>query len=228
MRLKDTVQRTFQNSYIKALWLRKFINTFLPDLEPNYLFARDKRSVTHASTIWAEEGTHFVASFEEIESAGALRFAAILKETIPNDTRVLDMCCNQGRFLRFLSDAGHKQGLYGFDIMKPAVDYFYDTHSAEMPGIEIQTSDAGDYFRKTADGAFDYLITYSAALELIHPKNDIFAHMNRICTKGAVLAINENGHAYPRFWRTAFKRAGFVIERAEKVDVFTLFVLRKV
>jgi len=70
---------------------------------------------------------------------------------------------------------------------------------------------AQDYFSNKENGQFDWAITYSATIELIHPAFDIFKELSRTVKKGMFLVLNENGHSHPRFYRFLHRVNGFKI-----------------
>jgi SAM-dependent methyltransferase len=195
-------------------------------LEPRYLLSADKRSVVYANLIWADGVEHKTEWYSDVSGVGPQALVdALLEHTTPEDS-IMDMCCNQGRFLRCLWNRGYRH-LSGFDIMTPAVELFRSQYAAAMPEIQIEIADAGEYLRDCGGESVDFLTTYSATLELIHPLNNVVQNMGRIARKGAILMLDERGHSYPRFWRQEFKRAGFEIISAKPVGSLTLFVLKK-
>ena len=64
--------------------------------------------------------------------------------------------------------------------------------------------------------SFDYAITFSATIELIHPGFDIFKELYRVVDKGFIFIINENAHSYPRFYRYQINSRGFKIINCKK------------
>jgi hypothetical protein len=90
--------------------------------------------------------------------------------------------------------------------------------------------DAKNYFIRTEDKFFDVVYTHGATVELIPPTFDLIFEISRIVKKFAILLINENGHAFPRFWRYEFNKNNFKIieDRRIKNSSLVLFVLKKI
>ena len=131
----------------------------------------------------------------------------------------MDICCNQGRHLKGLHNSGYKY-LYGVDIMDDAINILKESKEYSEGGIFAESNIAQSYIKKQDDRFFDYAITYSATIELIHPGFKIFEELYRILKKGFIFVLNENGHSYPRFYRYQIKSSGFKIKNIEKLGNF--------
>ena len=83
---------------------------------------------------------------------------------------------------------------------------------------------------RTESKFFDIVYTHGATLELIPPTFDLIFEISRVVKKFAILMINVNGHAFPRFWRYEFKKNNFKIieDRPIKNSSLVLFVLKKI
>jgi SAM-dependent methyltransferase len=219
------MRQALKRAYQQTVFPRKIINTFLPSLEPIRLLSRDRARIVRADPIWEDGHTYSTELYKEITGAASEGFIAKVKEVVPKDARVLDVCCNQGRFLTHLWNLGWRH-LSGFDIMRPAIAHLISWNDQNGASIDATIADAGDYLRSCADGSFDYIISHGATLELVHPLNNVCQHLRRIARKGAVLLLNEHTHSYPRFWHLEFRRAGFKIVSAEQICGQTLFVLK--
>ena len=151
----------------------------------------------------------------------------ILCEISNKNEKILDICCNRGRFLIELKKRGYKN-LFGFDVMGPAIEKL-KMHNAFDPDIfHIEHCLAQDYFKSKKEENFDWAMTYSATIELLHPQFDIFKELGRTVKKGMVLVLNEKGLPYPRFYRHLHKKNGFEIIRLIENENLTLFVSKKI
>ena len=66
-----------------------------------------------------------------------------------------------------------------------------------------------------------------ASLELIPSHFNLIHHISRITKKYHICLINENGHAYPRFWRYEFKKYFSTCNYENLANKRTLFILKK-
>jgi len=176
----------------------------------------DKSIRDQNALIWKNE-CHYKTSFYEKLDDETMRFIDYVHQHTYEKDSVLDMCCNQGRFLYELKRRGYSE-LYGFDIMEPAIEAFKENVEYDPNIMNIEHCLAQDYFNNKQDKQFDWAITYSATLELIHPEFNIFRELNRTVRKGMFLVINEKGHSYPRFWRFLHKKNGFKILHISKIQ----------
>jgi SAM-dependent methyltransferase len=144
--------------------------------------------------------------------------------------KILDICCNAGRHLSALNKLNYNN-IYGFDINKKAINNI-TTNFKNLKKIKsnFRCMDAKNYFIRTEDKFFDVVYTHGATIELIPPTFDLIFEISRIVKKFAILLINENGHAFPRFWRYEFKKNNFKIieDRPIKNSSLVLFVLKKI
>jgi ubiquinone/menaquinone biosynthesis C-methylase UbiE len=187
------------------IFLRKIYNTFLSS------FFR-KRSVKYINSnvdIWKDGDTNLTEYYSEINDLENKFINYILNNTRENDS-VLDICCNQGRFLYALRKHGYND-LRGFDIMKTAIVSFKNNPLYDPSILNIEHCLAEDYFMSKPDKSIDWAITYSATIELIPSEFDIFYELSRIVRKGMILVINESGHTYPRFYRYLHRINNFKI-----------------
>jgi len=150
----------------------------------------------------------------------------MVKRINKNDS-ILDVCCNQGRFLFDLQSKRYKN-LYGFDIMGTAIDTIKKREDYNPKIMHIEHCLAQDYFQNKQKNQFDWAITYSATIELIHPEFNIFKELSRTVRKGMILVINERGHAYPRFYRLLHRIHGFKILETKSLDDKTLIYSIKI
>jgi len=149
-----------------------------------------------------------------------------VQKYVEKDERILDICCNQGRFLFDLQSNGYSN-LNGFDIMSTAIDTIRKKADYKPETMHIEHCLAQDFFKDKANNEFDWAITYSATIELINPEFNIFKELARTVQKGMILVINENGHTYPRFYRLLHKINGFKILETKTLGDTTLIFSKK-
>ncbi len=176
--------------------------------------------------VWSGVG-HFRASLYSELDAGGTVLTDYVNATAKKSERILDICCNQGRFLLDLRRKGFTD-LYGFDIMGPAIELLKQNPDYDSKRISVEQCLAQDYFKSKADNSFDWAITYSATIELIHPEFDIFAELKRTIRKGMILVLDEKRHSYPRFYRLLHRMNGFEIVVARKLDMDGLVLIHSV
>jgi len=149
-----------------------------------------------------------------------------VQKYVEKEERILDICCNQGRFLFDLQSNGYSN-LNGFDIMSTAIDTIRKRAEYKPEIMHIEHCLAQDFFKEKANNEFDWAITYSATIELINPEFNIFKELARTVQKGMILVINENGHTYPRFYRLLHKINGFKILETKTLGNMTLIFSKK-
>jgi hypothetical protein len=87
---------------------------------------------------------------------------------------------------------------------------------------------AEEYLSNKVDNEFDITFSMTASIELISSSYPLLREISRITKKYFICLIDENGHAYPRFWRYEFKKNGFLMLKSYKVNnSLTMFVLKK-
>lgn len=202
---------TFSN-FFNVYWLRRiFLQKILKRKHP-----------------WADtEQGHDFKNYASTDDYYSQVLLNTIEKVARREDSILDVCCNQGRYLRALHARGYRD-LHGFDIMAPAVDYFLENYKQQMPEIDIVCCDAKSFFKKNLRQEYDFAITYSATLELLEPSAKVIQRLSERVRKGAVFILNENGHSYPRFWSAAFSKQGLSVILKQKLSShFTLFVLAK-
>lgn len=141
------------------------------------------------------------------------------------DEKILDICCNIGRVLNALSLKGYKN-LYGFDINSVAIDRSKKEFKF-AENVNVTADYAESYLTKQEDNKFDVTFSLGASLELIPSHFNLIHHISRITKKYHICLINENGHAYPRFWRYEFKKYFSTCNYENLANKRTLFILKK-
>lgn len=202
--------RKIWNNYVFILLVKKPINTWiLCKFVNSNAYIRD-------GMFWHDEANHKSEWFSEVSRPLEKKFLNhILNNTCEKDL-ILDICCNQGRFLKELHKNNYRN-LFGFDIMKPAIELLKNTDEYKKGGIQADCCFAHEYILDCKNNSFDFAITFTATIELIHPSFDIFEELYRITKKGFIFAISENKHTYPRFYRYLIKKAGF-----KKINIYKL------
>lgn len=208
--IKKAYRKYYQKNPI--IFFRKFFNTFLPFIT----FVNKKTIRTKDSIDWmnsTHNRSHF--NYETIKQHEYLLINEIV-ENIGKDEKILDICCNQGRFIYELKKIGYRS-LYGFDIMEKAIKCLKLNKHFDQNIINVELSLAQNYFNDKPNNFFDWAITYSATIELIHPEFDIFNTLFKKIKKGLILVINEREHTYPRFYRYLINRNGFKILKIQPI-----------
>jgi len=208
------------------LFFRKAANTFRWAVQIQIWLMSKKEIRNYDAKIWKEGKRLSTDLYEKMDETGDKLIDAITSFAKP-DERILDLCCNQGRFLLELRNRGF-QKLFGFGIMESAVKKLYDNPKYNSEFIQVELCLAQDYFIQKNNNAFDWAITHGATIECIHPEFDIFKELSRTVQKGLVFLLNENGHKYPRFYRYLAQKNGFRVVSAKKIKHnHTLLVMIK-
>ncbi len=202
--------RKIWNNYIFILLVKKPINTWiLCKFVNSNTYIRD-------GMFWHDETNHKTEWFAEISRPYEKKFLNYIIQNTNQKDSILDICCNQGRFIKELHNNNYRN-LFGFDIMKPAIEILRNSREYQKGGIEVDCCLAQDYLSNSEANYFDYAITYTATIELMHPSFNIFKELYRVTKKGFIFALNENKHTYPRFYRYLIKRSGF-----KEIKIFKL------
>lgn len=199
------------NNYFFVILIRKPFNTWILST------LKDKKTVSKDASIWLDESHHKTEWFSTISKPQEINFIKYILKNTDKDDFILDICCNQGRFLKYLFKNGY-HNLYGVDIMKPAIDILKKSPEYMKGGINAECKMAQDYLFSCKNKSMDYAITYTASIELIHPNFKLFEELNRITRKGFIFVINENKQGYPRFYRYLIEKAGFKKVKINKVS----------
>ena len=213
-------------SFSGVVFIRRCVNTFRPTALLLGRLQGGPAKRQKDALIWSGQG-HFKTDFYAKLDAGGTVLADYVNATVKKSESVLDICCNQGRFLLDLRRKGFTD-LYGFDIMSPAIEFLKQSPDYDSKQISVEQCFAQDYFKDKADNSFDWAITYSATIELIHPEFDIFAELKRTIRKGMILVLDEKGHSYPRFYRLLHRMNGFEIVVARKLYMDGLVLIHSV
>jgi len=172
----------------------------------------------------AENLNHGYQKFIKMDFLSQKILETILKHSNKND-KILDICCNAGRVLNEL-DSKDYINLYGFDINKEAIknsDKIFEFKN----NVQLSVDTAENYLDNKDDNYFDVTYSLGASLELIPSHYNLVYNISRITKKYHICLINENGHAYPRFWRYEFKKFFSSINCISIESNRTLFILKK-
>ena len=192
----------FSDNYLILILIRKPINTWILSRFPY------KNHSLKASKIWEDQSVYQIDSYKDTSNKRVKKFINYLLEATNKKDVILDICCNQGRFLKELHHKGYRS-LLGVDIMKDAIIDLQQSKEYKSGGIHAETNLAQDYLLAKENNSIDYAITVSATIEQFHPGFNLFKELYRISRKGFIFVINENGHDFPRFYRYLIKSNGF-------------------
>ena len=193
--------------YPTNLYIRKFLNTFLPKilfkLSPNRYWAQRH---------WRNQNKGDRHGFDNY-CTDRPTVAVILPEIqhlVQKDAAIFDLGCNCGYFLSRLKLEGYTQ-LSGVDICGNAIAYGKEHLS--LSDVEMITGSFEDVLPELCaeNRTFSLVYTAGATIELVHPSFDIIKYICAISNKYVALIISLWGHAYPRFWEYEFNRNGFVL-----------------
>jgi len=226
------------------IFLKKIINTFLkPNLfwinyylvykKNNFLFTHFSKfffiiASNREALYWknSENTGHGYSNFIKMDELTLLLKKEIGIYAEKND-KILDICCSVGRILNSLREDNFFN-LYGFDINKIAIDQCKKIFP-KLKDAVLTCSSAEEYLSSRANNEFDITFSMSASLELIPSHYPIIREISRVTKKYYICLINENGHAYPRFWRYEFKKNCFTIFKCYKANnSLTMFILKKI
>jgi SAM-dependent methyltransferase len=225
------------------IFLKKTINTFLkPNLFwINYSFFYKKNNFlfTHLSkflfiiasnreALYWKNSENIGHGYNNFIKMDELTF--LLKEEIgiyaEKNDKILDICCSVGRILNSLCEDKFFN-LFGVDINKIAIDQCKKIFP-KLKDAVLTCSSAEEYLSSRANNEFDITFSMSASLELIPSHYPVIREISRITKKYFICLIDENGHAYPRFWRYEFEKNYFKILKCYKVNnSLTMFILKK-
>ena len=172
----------------------------------------------------AEDFDHGYKKFLIMDDLSTKILKAIIQHSNKND-KILDICCNVGRVLNALALKGYSD-LHGFDINDIAIINFNKEYGFNNK-INIMSENAETYLTKQEDEKFDLTYSLGASLELIPSHYNLIYQISRITKKYHICLINENGHAYPRFWRYEFEKYFSSCNYENLNDNRTLFILKK-
>lgn len=164
------------------------------------------------SGIWAEgsfekpkDPSHFIDLRPGID---ILLLNKVQDYATTTDSAILDLGCNCGRHIEFLYNHGFRN-LSGVDIMKDAITFFKDRSPDAYKGSNICHDFFQRFLLKKKTLEYEIVYTVGATIELVHPSFDVIKEMCRVSKSYVIILIQENSHAYPRFYVTEFKRNNF-------------------
>lgn len=198
-----------------GVFIRKVINTFRPTANVLGRLQGGQEKIKKDALKWMHEGHYQSDDYSSLDTSGRALVDYVCNHAKDHES-ILDICCNQGRFLLELRRRGFVK-LHGFDVMGAAIQKLKQSKDYDGDLIHVEHCLAQEYFANKGDKCFDWAITYTATIELIHPEFDIFRELGRTANKGMVLVLNENGHSYPRFYRLLHWMNGFKIVATRKL-----------
>ena len=197
------------NKYI-VLFLRKPFNTWILP------YFNDQKIIKSNAKIWENENFYKTKDYSETDSSFQKPYIDCIKENTNKSDYILDICCNQGRHIKKLHQLGYRN-LCGVDIMENAIKILKSSKEYNEGGIRAYCDYAQTFLRNTKDLSFDYALTYTATIELMHPNFQIFKELKRIVRKGFIFVLNESAHTYPRFYRHQINSNGFKFKYLQKM-----------
>lgn len=200
-------------------------NVFKPALSPIYrvikavpLLSKVISVFTHRKTreelhaYWRhpwDEANYPSGSLAEVERSKFLM--DLVKEYANPQSYILEIGCNAGRNLSYLSLAGFKQ-LVGIEISEEAVELLQQSYPEMARHTKIINEAAEEALWRFEDNAFDIIFTM-AVLEHIHWEGEfIFSDIARI-TKGFLITIEDeldvlSWKIFPRNYGKVFQSLG--------------------
>ena len=202
--MKNLAAAYYRTTRQPLLAFRKTLNTFLPRLDPSFL--RYGRGVFEKDiSIWRDLPLdHCKSAYDNLGGNKGILLQKICDVIKPNES-VLELGCNTGAMLFALAGKGYSC-LYGVEINAGAVAFARYRAEAEKIPMKFFNQDFPGFFRKYADQRFDWVITYGATLELLHPSFDIFAALGKVTAKGVMLCLNPDTQKFPRWYGLLIRR----------------------
>lgn len=206
----------YSKIYNKKNFLFTFLSKYIWFIPSNFqaLYWKNSENIGHGHN-------HFV----EMDEMSLLLKKEICNYALKED-KILDVCCSAGRMLNSLSLDGY-YNLNGFDINKIAIDKSKKIFD-KLKDANLTCQSAEEYLSNRKNNEFDIIFSLSASLELIPSSYPLLREISRVTKKYFICLIDENGHAYPRFWRYEFKKNNFRILKCYKTNnSLTMFILKK-
>ena len=170
---------------------------------------------TLGATYWekrARDASHGANQYVELQESSHVLIDEVVSLASGPDAPILDLGCNVGRHLDALYSRGFKN-LHGIDVQRAALEHMKEVFSAMSAMAHIQQGSFQDCLPHVPDAFFEVVFTHGATVELVRPSFPICPHIARVSSKAVIMVIDENGHAYPRFWETEFRRVGFLLTK---------------
>ena len=102
------------NNKLIIKFIRKPLNTFFFN---NFSY---KKRAFKETKIWKDQSYFKIEFYEEVTSIYIRKFINYILSATTKKDHILDICCNQGRFLKALHQRGYRS-LSGVDIMGDAI-----------------------------------------------------------------------------------------------------------
>ena len=154
-------------------------------------------------------------AYVKLDEQGLRLMNEVISRTKSEDSALLDLGCNIGRFLNYLAEKGYKN-INGVDVSKVAIESMGTTFPAlsGISSVKLQTMQ--EYLLNTDANSIDIVYTHGATVELVPATFPLVKEICRICNEYVVFMINENGHLFPRFWEHEFKMNNFDLVKLER------------
>ena len=139
------------NKYI-ILFIRKPFNTWILS---RFSY---KKSALKESKIWMDQSHYKIKFYSETSSRYVSKFIDYLLIQTNKTDKILDLCCNRGRFLKALHHNGYRN-LFGVDIMNDAIIDLQNSSEYRAGDISSEINLLQDYLLSMKDRSVDYAIT---------------------------------------------------------------------
>lgn len=180
---------------------------------------------------WAEASSQGKWGPEHYLHYEPARLLRKVMETVPKDASIVDLGCNCGSDLDILRKAGYTN-LSGVDAGREAIRLFETEFPETFAMADVKHDLFQRYLLRTPNGAFDYVYSNGATIELVHPSFPVVDEICRIARKGVLLELSERAQGYPRDYVGQFARNGFTLDYLERdphgTSTSSLVVFRRV
>ncbi len=216
------------------IFFRKFLNTFLT---PKFLWKYVVTGYSHKNEIdrtavqkilfkffwfwpsmyrinsWKSatpDSGHGYEKFLKMDDKAAFLMDEVVLFTPNPQANILDLGCNIGRCLNYLSSKGYKN-LHGVDVSKPAIDMIPDVFPKMFSVASIELESFESYLSKKDDLFFNTTFTLGATVELVPSSFPLIREITRVTSEYVCFMISPSGHWYPRFWEYEFQKNSFIL-----------------
>jgi len=190
--------------YLKNFFLSKKAkkNLIQKTRKELHLYWKDPRDKDNSAALYLKEGG--------LRSKFLVKL--IKKHTTSFQNSVLEIGCNVGRNLNYLSHAGYKK-LSGIEISTEAVKLMKKSYPVLCKSAKIYNSPVERIIKKLGDSQFDIVFSM-AVLQHIHRDSEwIFREMARITKQYIITIEDEHGltwRHFPRNYKTIFGKLNVV------------------
>lgn len=150
--------------------------------------------------------------FSRIDRDGEILMREVLERVTDHSASILDLGCNCGRYLDFLARHGYTN-LHGVDISLAAFDHMKLVFPESSAMFKLSRATFQEFLQRADSLAYDTVYSHGATVELVPATFPLVEHLCRVARNYVILAINENGHGYPRLWEMEFEKQGFLLTK---------------